>query len=254
MAYTPGLRLDPALAGASTDAWLFYLDRQSLLPRTPALDGLESAFGVDRTGWAPPGSALSVGETTPALFEGHRRRLEEGNVRWVLSFSPLPAARRGEAALPEVVPPLALYELEEALPRAFWAGESLDPSPRPAPAPGGTAVSYERVDAHTVRIRARTPPGFLVVLDTHHDGWVAADPSGLIPILRAGGRYQALRTPGGDRAFTLRFRPRWRGTALWVALGGGLLLLALPCAGPGVRRFTAGTGTRRAILTGQERD
>jgi hypothetical protein len=254
VAYTPGLRLAPALAGAPSDVWLFYLDRQSLLPRTPALDGLESAFGVDRTGWAPPGSALSVAETTPALFEGHRRRLEEGNVRWVLSFSPLPAARRGEAALPEVVPPLALYELAEALPRAFWAGESLDPSPRPAAAPEGTAVVYERVDAHTVRIQARTPPGFLVVLDTHHDGWNAADTSGPVPILRAGARYRALRTPGGERAFTLRFRPSWRGTALWVALGGGLVLLALLCAGSGVRPFTAGAGTRRAILTGQERD
>ncbi len=252
VAYTPGLRLGPALAGASTDAWLFYLDRQSLLPRTPALDGLESAFGVDRTGWAPPGSTLSVEETTPALFGGHRRRFEEGNVRWVLSFSPLPVARRGEATLPGVVPPLALYELTEALPRAFWAGPSLDPSPRPAAAPEGTLVTYERLDAHTVRIHARTPPGVLVVLDTHHDAWEAEDASGPVEVRRAGARYRALRTPGGERAFILRFRPRWRGAALWLALGGGLVTLALLARGRGVRSFTAGTGTPRAILSGKE--
>ncbi len=71
VAYTPGLRFEPILSRAASDVWLYYLDRQSLLPRTPALDGWQGAFDVDRTGWAPAGSTLRVDETTPERFREH---------------------------------------------------------------------------------------------------------------------------------------------------------------------------------------
>ena len=46
VARTPGLRFEPLMSRARSDVWLYYLDRQALLPRTPALDGLEK--GIDR--------------------------------------------------------------------------------------------------------------------------------------------------------------------------------------------------------------
>ena len=229
VAYTPGLLFEPVMSRASSDVWLFYLDRQSLLPRTSALDGLENAFGVDRTGFATAGSTLAVGDAVPARFAGYARRLEAGNVRWVLSFEPLPpelASRRAEVKLPEIVSPLGLYELEGALPRAFWTDDGTE-APRPRPGTAGAVVRYEPEDAHTVRISARTPPGFVVVLDGHHPDWTAEDESGPVPVLRAGERYRALPTPGGERHFTLRYRPRWRAPALALAAVGALAALVL---------------------------
>jgi len=88
-------------------------------------------------------------------------------------------------------------------------------------------VTYRLVDPHTVRLDARTPPGFLVVLDGHHPDWVAEDESGPVPVLRAQGRYRALPTPGGERHVTLRYRPRWRGSALALAALSGLAVTAL---------------------------
>ena len=230
VAYTPGLLFEPVMAKAPSDVWLFYLDRQALLPRTPALDGLESAFGVDRTGWSPPGATLAAEEAVPARFAEARQRLEAGNVRWVLSFDPLPAAeatRRAQVKLPEVVAPLGLYELEGARPRAFWVGAAGKGAPPAAPLAGEASVDYEPVDAHTIRLAARTPPGAIVVLDGHHPDWVAEDQSGPVPVERAAGRYRALPTPGGDRLFTLRYRPRWRAPALALAVAGVLAALGL---------------------------
>jgi hypothetical protein len=166
---------------------------------------------------------------------------------------------RAEVKLPEVVSPLVLYELRRWLPRAYWVARfEIDADPRsrharledptfdprasvllesppaavPGPAalpPGEVQVDYEAVDAHTVRIRARTPPGFVVVLDGHHPDWVAEDASGGVPVLKANGRYRALVTPGGDRTFTLRYRPAWRLPALVLSALGFLATVALAC-------------------------
>ncbi len=220
VAYTPGLRFEPAMASVSSDAWLFYLDRQTLLPRTPALDGLESAFGVDRTGWSPPGSTLAVDDAVPARFATFRSRLEEANVRWVLSFEALPSGlawRRAEVKLPEVVAPIGLYELGGARPRASWQG-------RPGP---DATVAYEPIDAHTVRLEAKTPPGLLVVRDGHHPDWQAEDQSGAVPVLRVAGRYRGIPTPGGERHVTLRYRPGWRMPALLLSAVAVLVALGL---------------------------
>lgn len=230
VAYTPGLRFEARMAGARSDAWLFYLDRQALLPRTPALDGLESAFGVDRTGWSPPGSTLAVEEARPSLFETHRPRLEEGGVRWVLSFEPLPTegtARRGEVTLPGVAAPLGFYELPGAWPRAYWAATLEGPRRPPPPLPEAATVRYDRVDAHTVVVEARTPPGWIVVLDGHHPDWVAEVEPGGAAEVRPAGRYRAVATPGGERRITLRYRPRWRAPALAIAAAAALVALAL---------------------------
>jgi hypothetical protein len=44
---------------------LFSMDRQSSDARAPMLDGLASAYDVDRTGWAPRGSTLCRGRDVP---------------------------------------------------------------------------------------------------------------------------------------------------------------------------------------------
>jgi len=123
--------------------------------------------------------------------------------------------------LPEVVAPLGLYELIGARPRVSWA-----------PGTGGdsrqaVSVTYEPLDAHTVRVRARTPPGVLVVRDGHHPDWKAEDQSGPVPVLRVGDRYRGIPTSGGERSVTMRYRPGWRAPALLVSAAGALAALVL---------------------------
>ena len=227
------LRFRLSAAGHDSDVWLYYLDRQTLLPRTHVLDGLEGAFDEDRVGWAPPGSTLAAAERRPGRYRDVHGRLRLANVRWVLAFHPLPedlVALRGQASLPEVHEPLRLYELRDALPRAFW-------SARADGLPGeeaGAPVAYERLDPHTVRLSASTPPGYLVVLDGHHPAWRAEGGSGEpLPLLPAHGRYWAVPTPGGRQVVTVRYEPAWRAPALWAAaLGalGALGLVVIPAA------------------------
>ncbi len=75
-------------------------------------------------------------------------------------------------------------------------------------------VDYTRTDPHTVRVRAATPRGFVIVLDGYHSGWRAECDGREVPVLRAYGRYCALPTSGGEHVFTLRYAPTWRGPAL----------------------------------------
>jgi hypothetical protein len=259
VAHSPPLVWDPAVVRQNSDVWLYYVDRQALMPRTQVLDHLEGAFDVDRMGLAPEGATLAVGEASALLYRGHHDRFRLANVRWVLSFLPLPddlLALRREIPIPQVREPLRLYELREALPRAFWVpGAIVEPDPAsrrrllrdpafdpttaavleaPPPVPSPTTdsfrpprVRYELVDPHTVRVQASTPPGLVVVLDGYHPDWTAEDRSGPVPLLRADGRYRAIVTPGGEQVFTLRYRPRWRGPALLLAGGGLLGLLVL---------------------------
>ena len=62
----PGLRWAEEVARRNSDVWLYYVDRQALVPRTHVIDGLFGAFDEDRAGWAPPGSALSARERIPS--------------------------------------------------------------------------------------------------------------------------------------------------------------------------------------------
>ena len=231
VAHSPPLHWSPAVASRNSDVWLFYLDRQALMPRTHVLDGLEGAFDIDRMGLAPEGSTLAVAEASPALFRQHYDRLRLANVRWVLSFHPLPedlVSLRDEIRFGEVRESLVLYELRDPLPRAFFV-----PSLDGPPGGGGGAgrrpsrVAYVRVDPHTVVLRATTPPGFLVVLDGHHPDWRAEDRSGPVPLQVAFGRYQAIPTRGGETVVTLRYQPAWRAPALFLFAMGGLAVLVL---------------------------
>jgi hypothetical protein len=220
VAHSPPLTWDPAVVQQNSDLWLFYLDRQSLLARTHVLDGLEGAFDVDRMGLAPEGSTLTLAEARPERYREIHDRLRRANVRWVLAFHPLPddlVRLRGEAALPGAREPLRLYELREPRPRAYWAPSLEGAASPPGPDRPETRVRYERLDPHTVRLTASTPPGVIVVLDGYHPDWAAEDRSGPVPVLRGAGRRQVLPTPGGEREITLQYRPRWSRLALILA-------------------------------------
>jgi hypothetical protein len=264
---TPGLAWRPEVALANSDRALYSATRQSLVPITHELDGLEGAFDLDHMGWAPEGSTLTVQERTPARYRDVHRRLRLANVRWVLSFDPLPddlVTLRGEAPLRETVPALRLYEVTDALPRAFWVpGAEVRPDraaawrrleeatfdPRqavvlepPAVAPpagdppvGDASVGYRRLGPHDVLIEARTPPGYVVVLDGYHRHWRARGANGPVPLLRGNGRYWALPTPGGSQVFQVRYTPPWRSPALAACAFGCAMALALLLR-PGGRR------------------
>jgi hypothetical protein len=233
VAHSPPLTWDPEVARQNSDVWLFYLDRQSLLARTHVLDGLEGAFDVDRMGLAPEGSTLTLAEARPERYREIHGRLRGANVRWVLAFHALPedlVRLRGEADLPGVREPLRLYELRDPWPRAFWAPARDSEASPPGRGRAKATVRYERLDPHTVRLTASTPPGVIVVLDGHHPDWRAEDRSGPVPVLRGAGRRQVLPTPGGEREITLRYCPGW------TRLGLALAALALVGLGALARR------------------
>jgi hypothetical protein len=262
----PSLRWSPAVARRNADVWLYYLDRQSLLPRTHVLDGLEAAFDEDRVGWSPAGSTIPARERFPWFYRQHHARIRGANVRFVVSFHPLPddlVRLRGEARLPELLEPLRLYELRDPLPRSCRveryetvpSGEALrsrleapdfdprtlalldaDASPPSGPGPGPVTVGegggspgieFERLDPHTVRLRGNGPPGLWVVTEGYHPSWKAEAGGEPRGLWRANGRYWAIEARGGEEIVTVRFRPAWRPWATAATVTGALGVLAL---------------------------
>jgi hypothetical protein len=261
---TPPVRFEPRIAGLNTDYWLYAMERQSVLPRSHVLDGLEGAFDEDRNGLLPLGATLLPTERDPRFFAHHFRRLQLANVRFVLSYRPLPddlVSPRGEVRFPEIADSLLLFELRDPLPRAFWVGEievlpagaSASPSvedpgfdprrkvvlaarpPEPPPSVVDAApsmVRFEQEDPHTVRIRAESPAGMIVVSQGYDPAWRAEVEGREEPLIRANGRYLALWTPGGSREWTLRYRPRWLAPSLALLATGLIGCLALLATAP----------------------
>lgn len=225
-----GLRFRAAAPAVATDVGLYYVDRQALLPRTQALDGLEGIFDADRTGWAPAGATLPALELAPRFLAGQVPAMRLANVRWLLSFDPLPeeaVSLRATVPFPEVESPLRLYELRDPLPRAFWVSAVPVVEGDLRPGPEGR-VAYERLDPHTVALDVHGPPGTVILLDHCHRDWrLDLGPDGLVPIPLAYGRYGRLTTTGGSQRLVLRFVPSWRLPALGAAFAGVILSLVL---------------------------
>jgi hypothetical protein len=261
------LRWTPEVALRNRDVPLYAVDRQALLPRSPVLDGLDSAFDEDRVGWAPAGSTLDPRERVPSQFPQHYARLRLAAVRYVLSFRPLDGAfvrEAGEVPLHEVLEPLRLYELVDPLPRAFRAASyAVEPDPQrlqsrlesagydprqsvwlseeppaavkslvasagtAASAAPGDEVTLERASPHEIRIRAAGGPGLVVVSEGESRDWHARAGDGERPLLRANGRYWAVPTRGGGETITVRYEPSWRAPALDALALGGAFVLAL---------------------------
>jgi hypothetical protein len=260
LANSPGVAWQPAVLQRNEDVWLYYADRQTLWARTKTLDGLEGAFDEDRTGWAPPGSTLSAGESTPAAYARIHSRLRLGGVRFVLSFLPLPedlTIVRGRARVPGLVPPLVLHEVRDALPRAFWvpdceiAGSAAEARARvrdpsfdarkrvvleaappgaacgAAPAEGTSTVRWRRASSEEVEIEAEGDAGYLVSLEGYHRHWRVESPPPGVSLLRADAGYWALPAPKGRVVYRVRFQPPWVRPAAALATLGALAALAL---------------------------
>jgi hypothetical protein len=246
-----GVRFSAWVAEANSDVIAYRVARQSLLGTSAALDGLESALEVEDS-FAPLASTLPAERRTAERFRDLVPQLRLANVRWVMSLAELPpdlVRLVSPIALAELEQPLRLYELLGPLERAFWTGRCevvreraeiwrraaaqdfdarravlLETNPVPgacdAPASGAARVAFEQPDAHTVRLRVASPPGFVVVLEGFHPDWTVEGGAGAIPLLRAYGRYWTFWTPGGEQTFVARFRPRWpMKAAILAALG-----------------------------------
>lgn len=257
---TPGLHWAPALLARNQDVWLYYMDRQVLWARAKTLDRVDGAFDEDRTGFAPARATLTSAESVPARYGAIHERLRRAGVRWILSFAPLPPSlvrERATARVPEIAEPLRLYELETALPRAFWvadcaiaAGETslaarlADPAFDPAavaliaaPVPGRAcgeargdargAVSWTRLDPHTLRLQTTGDAGFAVVLEGFHRSWRAYRGSERLDLVRAHDRYWAIPLAGGESTIEVRYEPAWRSPSLAACAAGAAFALIL---------------------------
>ncbi len=237
------LSWSPAVVRRDSDLWLYYLDRQSLTPRTHVLDGLNGALDEDRGGWAPAGSTLHPSLRTPERFASIVEPLRWAGVRYVFSFDPLPAALAkplGASHLPQVAEALGLYELVDPLPPAFYVKaprlvpdiggvprlivDRSDIQQKPA---GALRVDLSRPHPHALDIELETPAGFVVVLEGFHPAWRLMGPGGPTRILRAGHRSWAFATNGGAVMFKARFEPSWRVPALGLSALGTLLVVGL---------------------------
>ena len=239
VAHSPALLLEPGHVAR-------VLGRLALLPRPPGAAAAHArpstaskgAFDVDRMGLAPAGSTLAVAEAEPgALSPALRPASRPANVRWVLSFDPLPeelASRRAEVRLARgPASRCVLYELAGRRCRAPSSYGCLDGPPRPRPADGGdgeSRVAYEPESiAHTVAHQGDGPPR------GSSWSWTATTRTGRPRTVGPGPRssrvraYRAIPTRGGEPSLTLRYRPRWRAPALLLARhgGAGRLVLAL---------------------------
>jgi hypothetical protein len=246
-----GVPFSASVAEANTDVVAYRVARQSMLGTSAALDGLESALEVEDS-FAPLASTLPAELRTADRFRELVPQLRLANVRWVISLAELPpdlVRLVRPIALAELEQPLRFYELLGPLERAFWTGRCeivperaeiwrraatqdfdarhavlLETAPAGgacgAPSSGAASVAFEQPDAHTVRLRVASPPGFVVVLQGFHPDWTIEGGAGGVPLLRAYGRYWAFWTPGGEQSFVARFRPRWpMKAAILAAIG-----------------------------------
>jgi hypothetical protein len=263
----------------SLDVRFYSVARQMMLGSSSAIDGFESAMEVEES-FAPANSTIPLALRAPENFRIFFPQVRLANVRWVLSPEELPTDLVTLVALPRIRTlegPFRFYEVKDPVPRAFWTprcevvpdgsqiwGRTLSPyfdaqrsvllEEEPPGGcdrvvPGEAAVSMERPDPHTVKLKVRSPPGFIVVIEGFHRDWRAQGPSGPVPVLRAHVRYWALPTPGGEQEFVVRFTPRWPR----LALGLGALGLTVAAAlfwfrgARGPREWRAGAGGALSI-------
>ena len=237
VAYARPLPWSPLMAANDSNAWLYYFDRQSWLPRTHVLDGFEGAYEVDRTGWAPPGSSLTVFETSPGRFAEVADRLGRASVGFVLSFDPLPEPLVSEvarASFPEIGVPLRLYALRHRRPRAFWIETELA-----ARVPDPPEVRLQRISPHALDIQVRSPPGWVVVTDGFHPAWKIRESGQIVALRRFEERYWIFPTPGGERRFQARFEPDWTKPSAGLVSAGLLVLAGLAVSARARRRDAA---------------
>ena len=257
-----GLHWAPADPGAQLrTSWLYYMDRQRSGRGRRIVDGLDGAFDEDRTGLGAAGLDARRGRLAARALPRDPRASAAGRGAFrpvVRSAAGGPGrAPGGRRACRRSRSPLRLYELRDALPRAFWvrglrrsrrrtAASARAPRGPVASTPsapvllreappgprlrrratgGARTVRFRRASTRTrVRLEAAGDAGFVVVLEGYHRDWVAESAAG-VPLLRAQrpllGHSDRGRRPDDRRAFAsaLAVRPSPRSRCgLLVAL------------------------------------
>ena len=212
------------------------LGRLALLPRPPGAHAADArprrprrgvrhrSHGPRAGGLDPRGGRGQPGALPPAPRPAAPRQRPVGAVVPPPAGGPrLPAGRDPPRRRARVAASLRAARTRCPAPSSSRASTSFR-RPRPPASPTRPSTPTRSCSGR------RRPRGSWWSLDGHHPDWTAEDQSGPVPLLRAGARYRAVPTPGGDRQFTLRYRPRWRAPALALAAIGALCALALALA------------------------
>ena len=176
--------------------------------------------------------------------------LAGANVRYIVSTIPLPGLPerfRGRTGI--------VYEVEDALPRAFLVGSAVTAAPpdgglevlrSPEFDPASTVVVYEPIEAPlpgtavsgrarivayepdrvAVNVRADSP-ALLVLADNFYPGWEATVDGEAAPIHRANHTFRAVPVPAGEHEVVFRFRPAEFYLGAWISLLSFLALIAV---------------------------
>jgi hypothetical protein len=272
-AYTDGLHLVEA-HGGSPDSWTFSVGMETLSSNSGMGAGVRSAFSPDLTMLIPKGRVFDE-PVCPAIPEGIAARLEQSGVDHVLSLDPL-APRPGLALAawlhPARIAPASvrLYALDGALPLLFVAARSLraedaseasrmvasgalgeegtvleDPGPVILGA-SGRILSSSQTPGHD-RLRLESDrPSVVVVREAYAPGWSARVNGVPAPVVRAEGRYRAVRIPQGTSEVAFDYRPPGLGLGAVLSLLSAVVCLGLitrPGAGAAARGAYTGSGT-----------
>lgn len=261
-------------------AWGMRWDVRTLRFFTAYPAGLDAAFDQARGDLLGlrPGSLLAEKLRDGLPLEQTLRLLEAASAGYVLAYERLDAASLDPiASLPgESNPPVSLYALSTALPRAYvvpratpvaepWAAIEAIREGRTDPRrevlvgeddlranPGrGDAAAVEspfrlatitRDEPETVIVAvADGPEGWLVLTDTYERWWRAELDGGDVPVLRANGMFRTVRIPAGEHEVRFHYAPRLFHAGAAASAAGLIAVAALLVPGIVPRRDRAGS-------------
>jgi hypothetical protein len=257
---TQGYRHPEIIAFLQGDPAHFRIDTDTEIgalwqPDTAALVGLEDIGGV-----ANPLTLRGWTELLAATGGRGSRLYDLLNVKYVIArdHTTLPEGKF-ELAL-DAPGELAIYRNRTPLPRAWLVHEALiqadhlpalrDPTFDPlqavvlsnpvaeaiSPAIGPETVNLLAADVNQLEVQVQaTSPGYLVLSEVWHPGWLATVNGTRTPVLRANHALRAIFVPAGESTVMLVYTPR----SWWIGLGGlavglvaliGLIMLGKPVA------------------------
>jgi hypothetical protein len=204
----------------------------NLLPNTGLFHGLEYMQEFDALIRWPYNTFLFVGNQLP--YENVITLLSSLNVRFLVSFTPLPEHNNLELLNHFEQYPSWQYRLTSIVPRTYVVArvdEETKPvsilkrlaSPefnpftsvmldRPIRLPEAADFTYRSeiisYENQSVAIRASlSSPGVLVVADSYYPGWKAYVGDKEVPIYRANLLFRGVALPAGDHVVTFRYEP-----------------------------------------------
>jgi hypothetical protein len=244
--------------GGSPEAWTFAVDMESLTYNFGTAPRVRTALSPDLTMFVPKERVLNPEESTCRnLTQPILARLRQAGVAHVLSLDTLlpggPLELKAEIA-PRRIAPLRVnvYSLPGALPLWFVARRCLlaadraeasalsglaetlqdqgtvleDPGPQVSGA-SGRVVAVAETPGHFVVEVDSDLPSAVVVREAFAPGWSAQVDGKDTRLVRAEGRYCAVRIPAGRSRVVLNYRPPHLGPGLTLTLASAAAILGL---------------------------